>query len=168
MVCGWIHDELTAYADGELHGWRALWVRRHLSRCATCANEAAAIAASVAAQRRVLQSLISADVASDRIFDSVRRDIRVARHVESEERQWAWIPARRLVLAAAAACVIVGVLYTRSLDPLLMVVGLETPPKIVVEKPDLFIDYPLFEHLDAIESLDNPDSGAQEAGPQRG
>lgn len=168
MVCRWIHDELTAYADGELHGWRALWVRRHLSHCAACGKEAAAVAASVAGHRRMLQTLVSADVAADHILDRVRSDIRAARRVDSETREWNWIPSKRLVLAAAAACVVVGVLYSRSLDPLLMVVGIENPPKIVIEKPELFVDYPLFENLDVIENLDNPDAGAQGAGPQRG
>jgi anti-sigma factor RsiW len=168
MVCRWIQNELTAYADGELHGWRAAWVRRHLSSCVACGKEAAAIATSVAGHRHALQALAGGDFAADQIFARVRRDIRSARAVESEEREWSWFPTRKLVLATAAACVVLGVLFSRSLDPLLMVVGLEKPPKIVIEKPELFVDYQLFENLDVIENLDNPDTGAQDAGSQLG
>ena len=105
MVCRWIHDELTAYADGELHGWRARRVRRHLSHCAACGKEAAAVAASVAGHRRMLQALAEADIAVEPVLGRVRREIRAARHVDSEARGWNWIPSKRLVLAAAALIV---------------------------------------------------------------
>jgi len=33
-------------------------------------------------------------------------------------------------------------------------VGLEEPPEVVVEKPDMFRDYTLFENFDTIEHLE--------------
>jgi anti-sigma factor RsiW len=170
MQCRWIRDELTAHADGELRGWRAAWVRRHLSRCADCGREAAVIERSVARQRRVLPALVQEPVEADDLWRRVRVRLDDSPRTEPEPRERRWAPTRRLVLAAAAACVLVAVLLARPLDPWLIAVGIEDPPRPVAEKPELFVDYPLFEHLDAIEQLDRLErkGGAQERGRQRG
>ena len=38
-MCGWYQRWLTAYADDELAGWRAVWLHRHLAGCAHCVAE---------------------------------------------------------------------------------------------------------------------------------
>ena len=39
MKCPWYQRWLTAYADDELAGWRAMWLHRHLVGCEHCAEE---------------------------------------------------------------------------------------------------------------------------------
>jgi hypothetical protein len=70
----------------------------------------------------------------------------------------------RLVLASAAGAIVL-VLAVRLLNPVWIVLGIESPPAELADSPDLFRDYQLFEHLDAIENLDRvQDSDAPDSG----
>jgi hypothetical protein len=71
-----------------------------------------------------------------------------------------------VTMAALIVFVFVGVL-----EPMLIAVGLQSPPEVVVEQPDLFRDYALFEYLDAIEHFDAVNSTEPRRaidGPPRG
>jgi hypothetical protein len=78
----------------------------------------------------------------------VRKDMRE----QSEDRQHWWLTPQIVAAVAASAVVVLGLL--RLSEPLLVAIGVEDPPEIVIEKPDLFRDYTMFEHLDAIEHLE--------------
>jgi anti-sigma factor RsiW len=140
---------LTALIDGELRAGRAERVRAHLEGCARCAAERAASERSVAEQRRCLAASAGGEVAAvDRMFAAVRR-----RMIAEEPEP---VPHRvRLGLAGAAlAGALLVLAVARFSRPALIAFGLEQPPKAVAEKPELFLDYSLFEHLDELEHFD--------------
>ncbi len=165
LSCWWTRRQLTALIDGELPAGRAERVRAHLGRCDRCAAERAASQNSVAEQRRWLAAAAAGEVVSvDRMFAAMRRQI--AEKAEPEPRR-----ARLGLVGAALAGVLLVLAAARFSRPALIAFGLEQPPKAVVEKPELFLDYSLFEHLDALEHFDTvekvapPSSSAQ---PSRG
>jgi anti-sigma factor RsiW len=167
MWCGWIEPEITALADAELPAWRAALVRRHLRSCAACAERQTEVERSVAAQRRALpQVLHGVCPPADLMLAEVHRRLRRAEPEPQVRRVSAMRP--RLVWASAAG-VIVFVLALRLLNPVWIVLGIESPPPVLEEQPDLFRDYQLFEHLDAIENLDRiPQGEGPDSGSQRG
>jgi anti-sigma factor RsiW len=160
ILCSWIRRQLTAHADDELSGAAARLVRRHLAGCRGCVAERAAIGRSVADQRELLRAAAGeADVDADLLWSGVRR-----RLAAEPPRDAIRKPAVRLVLASAGAAAVLLV-AARLLDPLWISVGLEDPPRKLAEEPELFVDYTLFEHLEAIENLDTP---ARSPGPGGG
>lgn len=154
MWCRWFERELTALADGQLPAWRGAWARRHLLSCRACAARQAETESAVAAQRRLLPRLMpSSDVPMEEMLRRVR--LRLAAEPELEVRRQL---RPRLVLASAAGIIAV-VLAFRVLNPVWIAIGIESPPEQLTEKPELFRDYQLFEHLPAIENFDRVPSG---------
>ena len=81
---------------------------------------------------------------------------------------WAWL-LRPVALASAAAIVAVVVLFSAMGGPkaVLIPLGVESPPIAVSSEPDLFENYQLIQHLDALENFDTVQSGPldEEADP---
>ena len=159
MLCGWVETEITALADGERTGWRAALLRRHLASCSACAARRAEIEGAVETQRRLLpRVLFSPDVPTDAMFAEVTRRLRVEAKPDAAPVARQFRP--RLILASAAGAIVL-VLALRLLNPVWIVLGIESPPARLADTPDLFRDYELFQHLDLIENLDQmPDSDA--------
>jgi anti-sigma factor RsiW len=172
MSCRSIEADLTAYVDGELAGWRAAWIRRHLNRCSVCAGQVRSIERSVAVQRRLLAAYAGAQrVDADEIWGRMRHRLKEPLIAGAPRQRLRWAPSTRLVLAAATACAVAAVFLSRVLDPWLIAVGIEDPPRVLAEKPELFLEYRLFEHLEAIERIDLPEKeerGRRRRGLQRG
>jgi hypothetical protein len=82
--------------------------------------------------------------------EMLRRVRRVMREQSEEQRRW-WMTPQVIAAVAASAVAVFGLL--RLSEPLLVAIGVENPPEVVIEKPELFRDYTLFEHFDAIERL---------------
>jgi hypothetical protein len=95
----------------------------------------------------------------DEMFRRVRRGVQEQPQVQ---HRW-WLTPPVVAAVAAGAVIVFGLL--RFSEPLLVSVGIEDPPEIVVEKPELFRDYTLFENFDAIEHLE---VGSARPGEPRG
>jgi anti-sigma factor RsiW len=149
MWCRWVQRDLTALVDGELAAKRAERVRRHVGHCETCTDLLAGLEQTVRRQREVLPLLN--DAVETPVDDMLRRVRRGMREQAEERHRW-WLTPQVVAAVAASAVAVLGLL--RFSEPLLVAAGLEDPPEIVVEKPDLFRDYTLFEHLDTIEHLE--------------
>jgi anti-sigma factor RsiW len=149
MWCRWIQRDLTALVDGELSASRTERVRQHVDHCESCAELLAGVEQTVWRQREFLP-LLNGTVETP-VEDMLRR-VRKGMQEHSEERHRWWLAPQVVAAIAASAVAVLGLL--RLSEPLLVAVGLEDPPEIVVEKPDLFLDYTLFEHLDTIERLE--------------
>lgn len=149
MWCWWFRRDLTALVDGELRSARAAGVRFHLARCQRCAALQEEIARCVAQQRRVL-ALVgeTAGVNTEQLGRSLQ-----ARLDEDRIGSHRWGLASRLAVAAAAGGLAIFI-SLRALDSVLIAAGVADPPPVVAEKPDLFRDYALFEHLDALEHFE--------------
>jgi anti-sigma factor RsiW len=162
MLCRWVDSEITALADGERTGWRAALARRHLASCGRCAARRAETERSVDRQRHLLpRVLFSTDVPTDAMFAEVTRRLGAEPVALPVERQY----RPRLIFASAAGAIVL-VLALRLLNPVWIVLGIESPPPRLADAPDLFRDYELFQHLDLIENLDQvPDSDAPDADP---
>lgn len=147
MWCRWIQRDLTALIDEELSPSRAQRVRRHVVGCEACRNRLAALERVVHQQSELLPLLGAAVQAPT---EEMLRRVRAGIRPEQEVRRW-WLSPQFVAAVAASIVAVFGLL--RISQPFLMAVGLEDPPEIVVENPELFRDYSLFEHLDAIERL---------------
>jgi len=150
MACRSIEPDVTALVDGELPAWRAWRARRHLRSCSECTASVAETERAVAAQHRLMASLLSSPaVPADEMFRKVR--VRLAEDDGSPEAHRRLRP--RLVLASAVGVVAVF-LALRVMNPVWIALGIETPPEQLSERPELFLDYDMFEHLPVIENLD--------------
>lgn len=152
MWCRWAQRDLTALVDRELTPSRARRVRRHVDRCEACAEQLAGLQQTVRRQRELLSRLNEAapEAPVDAMLRRLRSEIREPEATQ-QARRW-WLSPQIVAAVAASAVAVLGLL--RLSEPLLVAVGLEDPPEIVAEKPDLFVDYTLFEHLDTIEHLE--------------
>ncbi len=149
MWCWWFRRDLTALADGELSPVRAKAIRTHLDRCPDCQVLWTQIERSVGQQRELLAGALAV---GDLAVDPMLREVRLRLDDDSAPaRRWFWQPA--LITGVA----VVGLVLVTALGlftPLLIAVGLEAPPEQVAQQPELFRDYPLFEHLEALEYFD--------------
>src|SRR5205814_8372910 len=74
MKCAWIQERLLLYLEGELRGWQAAQVQRHLERCDRCAEHAAMLAAAESQAEAALRVDHEAPAALDaRVMEAVRR-----------------------------------------------------------------------------------------------
>jgi anti-sigma factor RsiW len=139
---------LTALLDGELAAPHAERVRHHVDGCPECRDQLASLERTVRRQRDLLPRLSGV---AELPVDEMLRRVRGAMDERQVQRRW-WMTPQ--IVVGAAACAVLVFAFLRSSEPLLVAVGLEDPPEIVAEKPDLFRDYTLFENFDTIEHLE--------------
>jgi anti-sigma factor RsiW len=156
--CRAVQENLTAWVDGELSPRWTERVREHVTRCADCAAELESLRASIALQRSTLPRLTAATA-----VDVAGLQVRLRRAVAAADAPrrsvWSWI-LRPVVLAPALALLAVLALLTAAGDPadLLVPLGVKSPPPAVKRAPELFKDYTLIQHLDALEHFDTVES----------
>jgi anti-sigma factor RsiW len=155
--CRSVRANLTAWIDGELSSrWEAR-VRRHLNGCEACVAEAENTRAAIESQRRWLgQAVALADFDPEPL--RVRLRLAVAREPQPAPG-WLW-PLRPLALAGAAvaAAIALAVFIAGGPKAVLIPLGVEPPPPVVATETDLFKDYVLIQHLDALENFDTVES----------
>jgi len=159
MWCWRVRRDLTALADGELSPRRGAAVRGHLEQCSDCRALWQETQRAVQLQQRLMPGAFEVlDLAVDPMLREVR--LRLDDDGSGQMRRWFWHPA---VITAAAAVGLMMVSVLGLFNPLLVAVGLEEPPEEVAQRPELFRDYPLFEHLEALENFDALQSGSGSA-----
>jgi anti-sigma factor RsiW len=148
ITCWRTQRDLTALADGELSPRRAAALRDHLGRCGPCGRLHREIESAVKQHTSLLRRAGVVEVDVEPLLRKV-----VSRLDFIPQATFWWI--RPPVLAAAAAAsLVVAFLAFSTRDSMLIVLGLQDPPKVVATKTDFFLDYPLFEHLEVLERLD--------------
>ena len=156
--CRAVKVELTAWCDGELSRRRAERIERHLTECAACLAQAESLSAAVRWQRRALPRVTAV---TDHDIGALQARLRRALAAEPEPRAsfWPWL-FRPVAIAAAAAMIGVVVLFSMMGGPnaVLIPLGVESPPVAVSSEPDLFENYQLIQHLDALENFDTVES----------
>jgi anti-sigma factor RsiW len=176
--CHRVQADLTAWIDAELSRWRDARVRRHLSACADCAAAAAQLRATIETQRHALAAVAAApDIDGQVLWTQLQRALSeagadavpvhswrqgrgMARNTREPRWLWGWI-LRPMALAGAAVSVTVAVtvvLWRPDPGTVLAPLGVVPPPAAVTRAPELFKDYPLIEHLDALEHFDTVES----------
>jgi len=158
MNCRAVKGDLTAWCDRELSRRRAERIEQHLAECGACAAEAESVSAAIRWQR---QALPLATAVADYEFGALQARLRRALTAEPEPRApfWPWF-FRPMAIAAAA--VMIGVIMLFSImggpNAVLIPLGVESPPVAVSSQPELFEDYQLIQHLDALENFDTVES----------
>ncbi len=157
-TCQAVQANLTAWIDGELSaGWNDR-IRQHVAACPACAGEAAGLRRSIEWQRCALPRVVALD---DFSAAPLRARLQCALVAEPAESQpgWTWL-IRPLAVAggALAAATILLVLIAGGPKAVLIPLGVEPPPVAVTREPELFTDYPLIQHLDALENFDTVQS----------
>jgi anti-sigma factor RsiW len=108
MTSEHVREELSAYVDGELAPDRAMQIADHLTSCAECAGDYAAMLATVRTVRAEMVQLRAPDVLRARVRASLREEPRgaVRRVAPAPRRAWR-IPwnavAAALVLVVASS-----------------------------------------------------------------
>ena len=148
MQCAEAREELTALADGALEAAEADAVRRHVRGCAACAAELAAIEEAVAFTREAFTEL-------PELRPGFETRLRARLEEATAAPSWYRRLWRPLFVGALAS---LGVLLVaRSVggpSSVLVPLGIQAPPKKVAEKPVLFKDYEIIEHLDELENFE--------------
>jgi anti-sigma factor RsiW len=156
--CQNVQRYLTAWVDGELSDrWKAR-VESHLEKCPRCLTEADSIRAAVQQQRALLlRAAVVEGVDTDRLRVQLRRQI--ATEAEQPAIGWGWL-LRPLGFAGGAAAVAMLLVFALAGGPgaVLIPLGVESPPRAVTREPELFRDYLLIQHLDALENFDTVES----------
>lgn len=156
--CRAMQEKLTAWVDGELSPRWDARLRQHVAVCTACAAAAAAIRAAVAWQRRCLPEVVR-PVGLDPALLRGRLRQALAAEPDVPDRSWVWL-LRPLAIGGAAVAVATAVLFFVAGGPgaVLIPLGVESPPAAVAREPDLFKDYQLIQHLDALENFDTVES----------
>ena len=158
LSCRAVQANLTAWLDGELSSRWGNRMQTHLANCAPCAAEAESLQAAIEAHRHLLSRvMVPEGVALDRLGAQLQR--RIAADGDRREWGWDWLFGR-LALAggAVAAAVVLLVWMAGGPRAVLIPLGVESPPPAVTREPELFKDYLLIQHLDALENFDSVES----------
>jgi anti-sigma factor RsiW len=158
--CRAVKREFTAWCDGELSRREAERVERHLAACAACAAEAESLRAAIRWQRQALRHVTAvADQECAPLQGSLRRALAAEIEPRVQEQFWSWI-FRPLTIATAAATIAIIVLFSvlGGPDAVLIPLGVEAPPVAISSEPELFENYQLIQHLDAMENFDTVES----------
>jgi anti-sigma factor RsiW len=165
--CKTVQENLTAWIDRALpHRWDDR-IRRHVAACARCAAEAESLRSAIESQRHALSALLASPD-----FDTRRSQVRLAQALATERaaHSWTWHSPEwieptwqrlmRPLAVAGATLAVAGVLLAVAGGPaaVLIPLGVESPPPAVAREPDLYKDYPLIQHLDALEHFDTVES----------
>lgn len=156
--CRAIEAELTAWCDGELSDRQAQRIEQHLQACPACAAEAEVLRTTIQWQRQTLPRIATAhDMNLAMLHGNLRRAL--AAEPEPRSAGWAWL-FRPFALAGAAAMIAAIVLFSILGGPraVLIPLGVEPPPVEVSSEPELFENYQLIQHLDAMENFDTVQS----------
>ncbi len=158
VSCRRVNADLVAWCDGELSPERAKRIADHLSICAACAREAQHTRAAIEWQKTALT-----DITAVEQFDTQALQMKLRRALASDPEPplpwWAWL-TRPVALAGAVALVAVVVFFSVVGGPkaVLIPLGVEPPPVAVSSEPELFENYQLIQHLDALENFDTVES----------
>lgn len=160
--CRVVHEDLTAWIDGELPYRRAERLQGHLATCGRCADEGRRLLVAIDAQRRALAAVTAVDdIAPGAPWAQLQSAMR--RYEDKRRSFWGWLgdwALRPLPLtgAAVAAAVVLLLLIAGGPAAVLIPLGVEPPPVAVKAHPDLFNNYPLIQHLDVLENFDTVES----------
>lgn len=152
MRCYTARLDLTALVDGELAPDRAAELRAHTEGCLACAADLESIERMVAMQRAAVPRALPELSLG---FETRLRQ-RLAEVRETDARRWWrtgwWKPAT--IGALATAGVLLAAAPLGGPSAVLVPLGIQDPPRKVATKPQLFTEYPIIEHLDALENFD--------------
>lgn len=148
MQCAEAREELTALVDGALVASEARAVRDHVRDCAACAAELAAVQAAVDFSRDAFGELPELRPGFE---TRLRARLAEAAAAPSWTRRF-WRPL--FVGALATAGVLLMARSVGGPSAVLVPLGIQAPPKKVAEKPVLFKDYQIIEHLDELENFE--------------
>jgi anti-sigma factor RsiW len=158
--CRAVKRELTAWFDGELSRREAERVEQHLAACAACSTEAQSLSAAIRWQRQALPHVTAvADHEGAPLQSRLRRALAVEMEQRTQGQFWSWV-FRPVVIATAAAMIAIIVLFSVLGGPnaVLIPLGVEAPPVAISREPELFENYQLIQHLDAMENFDTVES----------
>lgn len=156
--CRAVKRDLTAWCDGELSRRWAERIEQHLAECAVCSAEAESLSAAIRWQHQALSRVTAvADYEFGGLEAKLRRALAAEREVPAPF--WSW-PFRPVAIALAAAMIGVIMLFSIMGGPnaVLIPLGIESPPVAVSSEPELFENYQLIQHLDALENFDTVES----------
>jgi anti-sigma factor RsiW len=141
---------LTALADGALVESRSRAMKAHVAECADCTREFHSLARTVELSRHHLAAFPEL-----RPGFATRLNARLSDLRQQPERRPAWRWWRpAFVGGLAAAGVLVMASSVGGPSAVLVPLGLQAPPKQVVEKPQLFKEYEIIEHLEELDHFD--------------
>jgi len=154
VACRVVQRNLTAWLDGELGPRWAERVRRHLVSCDACTVQAEGLRAAITQQQAALVRLTAAAEVDPSALG--RRLQRLLAEDPSPSQIWEWV-FRPFAIAGAAVAAVVVVLFAVAGGPraVLIPLGVAPPPAAVSRTTELFKDYPIIEHLDALENFDS-------------
>lgn len=161
-TCQAVQRNLTAWVDGALPAKREDQIRQHVTTCARCRAEAESIRAAVEAQQRTLSRAISVgDVDPELLWMRLQRT-RASSAATNAQRWWSapwgWAFRPVAVLGAALTVAAIVLFWVGGPAEVLIPLGVESPPVAVSRQPEMFTDYPLIQHLDALEHFDTVES----------
>ncbi|HXQ21753.1 MAG TPA: zf-HC2 domain-containing protein [Candidatus Acidoferrales bacterium] len=167
LRCSGVREDLTAWIDGALPSRRHERVRQHVAACRACAAEAERVRAAIEWQRRLLaRALAVPDVEVQPLQARLQQAVALEHRTERGDRSvsvWTrmWQPGMFRPLAvtgAVVSAVLAFVAFAGGPSALLIPLGIESPPAAVASQPELFKDYSLIQHLDALEHFDTVES----------
>jgi anti-sigma factor RsiW len=156
--CWVVRRNLTAWVDGELPRRKAEGLERHLTGCAACSAEAEGLRAAIRWQRQILPRVATAaEYDSGPLHAKLQRAL--AAEADGRASAWRWL-FRPVAIAGAVVTAVVVLFFSVMGGPkaVLIPLGVEPPPVAVTSDPDLFENYQVIQHLDALENFDNVES----------
>ncbi len=156
--CQAVEQDLVAWCDGELSERQARRITEHVSACAACAGEAERTRSAIAWQKRALVDITAATVDTQALQTKLRRAL--AAEPDARMPWWGWFLRPVAVAGACAVALVVVVFFSVVGGPkaVLIPLGVEPPPVAVSSEPELFENYQLIQHLDALENFDTVES----------
>lgn len=162
--CARVRSNLTAWIDGELTPRLDERVQLHLARCPACSAEAGSLRAAIARQGQVLARLTGAERVDARplwaaLHQAIAREERIPSRRwlprwDADAPRWGWLLRPVTVVSATAAAVVLVFVVFGGTQRVLVPLGVAPPPPAVARSPELFKDYSLIQHLDALENFD--------------
>ncbi len=158
--CEAIRTDLTAHADGQRSRWRQWRAQRHCRRCRDCEAHAGRIAQDISDQAILLTRALAVP---DLDADAMRRKTRILiaalpREDEAPTPVARWYARPALALATLLLAIAVGTWQAGGTDTVLITLGILDPPSTVAHETELFQEYRLIQHLDALENFDSVNS----------
>lgn len=164
--CQSIQDQLTAWIDGELKAGESARVGAHVEECPLCTAETANLRRTVGLQRAALRRLMAVDdldvstlsARLDRVLTGVDGSFWVRWNAWGQTLRYGRLRPVMFAGAAIAAVAFLSLFLAGGPEAVLIPLGVEPPPAAVSRQPDLFKDYMLIQHLEALENFDTVES----------